>query len=215
MAFGRMTWPLVEKPGAPANSRRGGRHPPKNSQTMWLFRCGISSNSARRPAFPTAQKSLAPGSRGCASCGAFNPLRAAIPLIGGDKTGDDRWYSKFVPVTDRLFERHLAELSTVPTSASAPFRNTSKRWADGWKSGQYSRIGKCGLRNSNWRAREPALTARPHPWLSAPLSPAQAAPPTALAPSRRPTPGSDCRPYRSPARRSRYRRWTCLAWCTR
>jgi hypothetical protein len=34
----------------------------------------------------------------------------AILLIGGEKTGDDRWYEKFVPVTDRLFERHLFEL---------------------------------------------------------------------------------------------------------
>lgn len=41
---------------------------------------------------------------------AFNPLRTAILLIGGDKTGDDRWYVKFVPVADRLFEGHLTEL---------------------------------------------------------------------------------------------------------
>jgi hypothetical protein len=41
---------------------------------------------------------------------AFNPLRSAILLIGGDKTGDDRWYEEFVPIADRLFERHLREL---------------------------------------------------------------------------------------------------------
>ncbi|MGC9950625.1 MAG: type II toxin-antitoxin system RelE/ParE family toxin [Bryobacteraceae bacterium] len=41
---------------------------------------------------------------------AFNPLRSAIPLVGGDKTGDDRWYEKFVPIADGLFERHLLEL---------------------------------------------------------------------------------------------------------
>jgi hypothetical protein len=41
---------------------------------------------------------------------AFNPLRSAILLIGGEKTGDDRWYEKFVPVADRLFERRLLEL---------------------------------------------------------------------------------------------------------
>jgi hypothetical protein len=40
---------------------------------------------------------------------AFNPLRTAILLIGGDKTGDDRWYARFVPIADRLFERHLGE----------------------------------------------------------------------------------------------------------
>ena len=41
---------------------------------------------------------------------AFNPLRTAILLIGGDKTGDDRWYERFVPVADRLFDEHLNEL---------------------------------------------------------------------------------------------------------
>lgn len=41
---------------------------------------------------------------------AFNPLRCAILLIGGDKTGDGRWYEKFVPIADRLFEKHLLEL---------------------------------------------------------------------------------------------------------
>lgn len=41
---------------------------------------------------------------------AFNPLRTAILLLGGDKTGDDRWYRKFVPIADRLYAQHLDEL---------------------------------------------------------------------------------------------------------
>ena len=41
---------------------------------------------------------------------AFDPLRTAILLLGGDKTGDARWYEKFVPVADRLYDHHLAEL---------------------------------------------------------------------------------------------------------
>jgi hypothetical protein len=41
---------------------------------------------------------------------AFDPNRAAILLIGGDKTGSDRWYEIFVPIADRLFDNHLAEL---------------------------------------------------------------------------------------------------------
>jgi hypothetical protein len=41
---------------------------------------------------------------------AFDPLRTAILLIGGDKTGDDRWYERFVPIADRLFDDHLNEL---------------------------------------------------------------------------------------------------------
>ena len=31
-------------------------------------------------------------------------------LIGGDKTGNDRWYEEFVPLADRLYEQHLNEL---------------------------------------------------------------------------------------------------------
>ncbi len=34
----------------------------------------------------------------------------AILLVGGDKTGDDRWYDKFVPVADNLYEEHLKSL---------------------------------------------------------------------------------------------------------
>lgn len=41
---------------------------------------------------------------------AFNPLRTAILLIGGDKTGDDRWYETLVPTADRIFDVHLNEL---------------------------------------------------------------------------------------------------------
>lgn len=41
---------------------------------------------------------------------AFNPLRNAILLIGGDKTGDDRWYEKNVPLADKLYDVHLEEL---------------------------------------------------------------------------------------------------------
>lgn len=38
---------------------------------------------------------------------AFDPRRTAILLIGGDKTGDDRWYETFVPLADRLYDEHL------------------------------------------------------------------------------------------------------------
>ncbi len=41
---------------------------------------------------------------------AFDPRRIAILLIGGDKTGYDRWYEKFVPTADRLYEEHLKQL---------------------------------------------------------------------------------------------------------
>jgi hypothetical protein len=41
---------------------------------------------------------------------AFNPLRTAVLLTGGDKTGNDRWYETFVPIADRLYQEHLNEL---------------------------------------------------------------------------------------------------------
>jgi hypothetical protein len=41
---------------------------------------------------------------------AFNPERDAILLIGGDKTGNARWYEIFVPIADRLYPEHMKEL---------------------------------------------------------------------------------------------------------
>ena len=41
---------------------------------------------------------------------AFDPRRAAILLIGGDKTGDNRWYETHVPIADQLYDVHLEEL---------------------------------------------------------------------------------------------------------
>ncbi|TMQ74489.1 type II toxin-antitoxin system RelE/ParE family toxin [Candidatus Accumulibacter phosphatis] len=41
---------------------------------------------------------------------AFDPRRSAILLIGGDKTGDDRWYIANVPIADRLYDEHLKQL---------------------------------------------------------------------------------------------------------
>ena len=41
---------------------------------------------------------------------AFDPRRYAILLIGGDKTGDNRWYEVHVTLADRLYDEHLEEL---------------------------------------------------------------------------------------------------------
>jgi len=42
---------------------------------------------------------------------AFDPRRTAILLLGGEKTGDDRWYERSVPRADRLYDEHLTSLS--------------------------------------------------------------------------------------------------------
>jgi hypothetical protein len=41
---------------------------------------------------------------------AFDPNRAALLLIGGDKTDDPNWYDKFAPIADHLFDQHLKQM---------------------------------------------------------------------------------------------------------
>ena len=42
---------------------------------------------------------------------AFDPRRVAILLIGGDKTGNNRWYDEFVPFADKIYAEHLKEIA--------------------------------------------------------------------------------------------------------
>ena len=41
---------------------------------------------------------------------AFDPKRDAILLIGGDKTGDKRFYKRMIPIADRLYDIYLEEI---------------------------------------------------------------------------------------------------------
>lgn len=41
---------------------------------------------------------------------AFDPRRAAILLIGGNKRGDDRFYQRMIPLADSIYDEHLAQL---------------------------------------------------------------------------------------------------------
>jgi hypothetical protein len=41
---------------------------------------------------------------------AFDPRRTAVLLIGGNKTGDDRFYEIKIPVADRLYDDYLIEI---------------------------------------------------------------------------------------------------------
>ena len=41
---------------------------------------------------------------------AFDPRRTAILLIGGKKTGDDRWYTSYVPIAEKIYGDHLQAL---------------------------------------------------------------------------------------------------------
>lgn len=41
---------------------------------------------------------------------AFDPRRTAILLVGGDKTGDKRFYDRLIPIADDLYDVYLEEL---------------------------------------------------------------------------------------------------------
>ena len=41
----------------------------------------------------------------------FDPRRSAILLFGGDKTGDDHFYKKMIPLADRLYGEHHLNIS--------------------------------------------------------------------------------------------------------
>ena len=41
---------------------------------------------------------------------AFDPSRTAVLLIGGDKTGDDRFYDVMVPIADKIYDEYLKEI---------------------------------------------------------------------------------------------------------
>jgi hypothetical protein len=40
---------------------------------------------------------------------AFDPARDAVLLIGGDKTGDDRFYQRMVPLAERIWVEYVKE----------------------------------------------------------------------------------------------------------
>lgn len=49
---------------------------------------------------------------------AFDPVRAAFLILGGDKTGDDRWYDTMVPKADAIYTEHLKTLQEEQKRAS-------------------------------------------------------------------------------------------------
>jgi hypothetical protein len=40
---------------------------------------------------------------------AFDPLRQAVLLLGGDKTGDNRFYTTMIPIAESIWEVYLRE----------------------------------------------------------------------------------------------------------
>ena len=40
---------------------------------------------------------------------AFDPERKAVLIIGGDKTGDNRFYERLIPHAERIWQQYLAQ----------------------------------------------------------------------------------------------------------
>ncbi len=38
---------------------------------------------------------------------AFDPIRHTLLILGGNKTGDDDWYEKNIPIADKIYDEHL------------------------------------------------------------------------------------------------------------
>jgi hypothetical protein len=47
---------------------------------------------------------------------AFDPRRVALLLLGGNKTGDNRWYEKAIPIAERLYREHVQSLEKGKTN---------------------------------------------------------------------------------------------------
>ena len=43
---------------------------------------------------------------------AFDPRRSALLLLGGDKTGNDRWYQENGPRAEKIYHEHLDTLES-------------------------------------------------------------------------------------------------------
>jgi len=44
----------------------------------------------------------------------FDPKRQAVLILGGDKTGDDRFYKKAIPKAEKLWEAYCAAQGVKP-----------------------------------------------------------------------------------------------------
>ena len=43
---------------------------------------------------------------------AFDPRRVGYLILGGDKTGDNRWYETFIPLAEKIFTKHMGEIGS-------------------------------------------------------------------------------------------------------
>ena len=68
------------------------------------------SSAIKRSKYPLRELRVQSGGRPLRVFYAFDPRRQAVLLLGGDKTGDDRFYERFVPQAESIWEEYLTEI---------------------------------------------------------------------------------------------------------
>lgn len=61
--------------------------------------------------YPIRELRIQSGGRPLRAFYAFDPKRRAVLLLGGDKTGDKRFYQTHIPKVERLWVAYLADLA--------------------------------------------------------------------------------------------------------
>ena len=41
---------------------------------------------------------------------AFDPRRTGYLILGGDKSGDESWYDRMIPLAEAIYKKHLKEI---------------------------------------------------------------------------------------------------------
>ena len=65
------------------------------------------TSSIAASSFPLRELRIQSGGRPLRVLYAFDPKRQAVLLIGGDKTGDDRFYERMLPRAETIWEQYL------------------------------------------------------------------------------------------------------------
>ena len=67
------------------------------------------SSDIKGASFPLRELRVQSGGRPIRVFYAFDPRRNAVLIIGGDKTGDGRFYERMIPVAERIWQEYLDE----------------------------------------------------------------------------------------------------------
>ncbi|RLT44878.1 MAG: addiction module toxin RelE [Chloroflexi bacterium] len=67
------------------------------------------SSAIQGTAYPLRELRIQSGGRPLRVFYAFDPLRQAVLLLGGDKTGDNRFYAIMIPKAETIWQDYLRE----------------------------------------------------------------------------------------------------------